>query len=199
MYVEGGGNNKSLRSRCREAFSRFLELPTLRGRRPKLVACGSRQDAYSDFCAALSSGDGETCLLLVDAEDVISNSASPWQHVQNRPGDNWRRPAGAQDEQLHFMAVCMESWLIADPDALAKYYGTGFNRGSLPTAANLEAVRKEDVLSALAQATQDTGKGKYSKGRFSFEALQAIDVSKVAERMTYCQRFVRHLNDLASR
>lgn len=199
MYVEGGGNNKSLRSRCREAFSRFLELPTLRGRRPKLVACGSRQDAYSDFCAALSSGDGETCLLLVDAEDVISNSASPWQHVQNRPGDNWRRPAGAQDEQLHFMAVCMESWLIADPEGLAEYFGSGFKRGALPSAENLEDVGKDDVLSALIRATRETRKGAYSKGKISFEALQATRVSKVTGRMTYCQRFVQHLNALASR
>jgi hypothetical protein len=49
IYVEGGGDTDFLRSRCREAVTKLLKNAGFAGRLPRLIACGSRDDAYDDF------------------------------------------------------------------------------------------------------------------------------------------------------
>lgn len=193
VFVEGGGKGKDLRTRCREGFSRFLEKLDLGGRRPKIVACGSRTDAFYRLCIALGSDSGQSYLLLVDSEDVVPAGLSPWQHVNARVEDKWQRPANATDDHLHFMAVCMEAWLVADVESLARFYGRDFKSDSLPMAGETESVDKTTIMSTLRSATRDTTRGKYSKGKISFAALGAIDVAIVQQRMSFCKRFVRQL------
>lgn len=41
IYVEGGGDSKELKTRCRRGFSNFFEKAGLKGRMPRVVACGS--------------------------------------------------------------------------------------------------------------------------------------------------------------
>ena len=40
LYVEGGGDTRELQARCRRAFTGFLSEAGLKGRMPKVVACG---------------------------------------------------------------------------------------------------------------------------------------------------------------
>lgn len=75
VYVEGGGTSKDLRTRCREAFHNFLASAGLRGRFPRIVACGSRSDAFDRFRTAVSHNASESCLLLVDSEEPITFEA----------------------------------------------------------------------------------------------------------------------------
>ncbi len=42
VYVEGGGDSKELRTRCREGFSKLVERAGFKDRMPKFVACGGR-------------------------------------------------------------------------------------------------------------------------------------------------------------
>lgn len=127
IYVEGGGNGNELKERCRKGFQKFFEKAGMRGRMPKVVACGARQNAYDRFCTAVTmTGDHRLPLLLVDSEVPVSDS--PWRHLQSR--DAWSRPEGAQDEQAHLMVQVMESWFLADRPALVRHFGQGFRESA---------------------------------------------------------------------
>ena len=69
LFVEGGGDGKSLRTECRAAFSSFLRKSGLTGYMPRVVASGSRNSAYSDYCTAIKNG--ELAVLLVDSETEV--------------------------------------------------------------------------------------------------------------------------------
>jgi hypothetical protein len=69
LFVEGGGDRHNLRVECRAAFSEFLLKAGLAGYLPRIVACGSRHEAYGDYCTALRNS--EKALLLVDSEGPV--------------------------------------------------------------------------------------------------------------------------------
>ena len=156
LYVEGGGDRAELRTACRRAFTKFIEKAGAAGRMPRIVACGSRQNAYDSFKTAHVE-EGAGAMLLVDAEAPVT-SQGPWQHLNAR--DGWERPDAATDEQCHLMVQVMESWFLADRDALASFYGNGFRRASLPQNSNIEQVSKQDIFDGLRHATRDVKKGR---------------------------------------
>lgn len=198
LFVEGGGEGGALKTECRKGFRLFLEKAGLRGRMPRIVACGGRQDAYDQFCTAnASAGNGGTALLLVDSEARVAtpaDSAKPWEHVKERKGDGWTQPKDATDDDLHFMVECMESWFLADKEALESFFGKEFNRGALPANPQVEQVSKGDVLKGLKKASHDTKQGAYGKGAHSFKILACIDPAKVREVAPYVERFLSHLD-----
>lgn len=196
IYVEGGGRGKDLRTRCRQGFHDFLSRLDLAGRRPKIVACGKRTDAFKRFKTAMETDPMGRYALLVDSEVIVDNGRSVWHHVAERSGDVWTRPKGAEDGHLHFMAVCMESWIAADGRSLARLYGQGFRIEKLPRwETDIERLDKATILQALQAATRGTTIGEYTKGKVSFSALGAVDVGVVSERMPFCKRFARLLVD----
>ena len=63
----------------------LFERAGLMGRMPRIVASGSRSDAYSDFCTAIKNvGPNDYVLLLDDSEAPVT--VAPWQHVALRDG-----------------------------------------------------------------------------------------------------------------
>ena len=93
VYVEGGGDGKDLRTRCRMGFSSFFEKANLAGRMPKVISCGARQNALEKFRVALMARkDEEFIVLLVDSEDPVGYGTGPWEHLGRR--DGWRKPLG---------------------------------------------------------------------------------------------------------
>ena len=178
IYVEGGGDASALKRQCRRGFAKLFEKAGLAGRMPAVVACGGRGNAYEDFRIALRHArTDEFPVLLVDSEDAVT--AAPWQHLKSR--DNWDRPDGAEDDQVHLMVQCMETWFLADHGQLAKYFGQGFREKALPGNVRIEEISKKTVFHALASATQDTKtKGRYDKGSHSLKVLALIDPEKVA-------------------
>ncbi|WP_156013419.1 hypothetical protein [Thioalkalivibrio sp. HK1] len=42
IYVEGGGDIKVLKTKCRKGFRNFFRKAGLDGRMPRVVACGGR-------------------------------------------------------------------------------------------------------------------------------------------------------------
>jgi hypothetical protein len=57
LYVEGGGDrNKALQTECRRGFSEFLSKAGLKGRMPRIVACGGRTQTYDSFRTAHAEG-----------------------------------------------------------------------------------------------------------------------------------------------
>lgn len=79
------------------------------------------------------------------------------------------------------MAQCMESWLLADRDAIKAFFGQGFNEASLPAISREpEKINKVEVYEALKKATKSCKpKGAYSKGAHSFELLALVAPEKV--------------------
>ncbi len=193
LYVEGGAKG-NLVSSLRKGFRLFFEKTALRGTMPHIVACGPRQDAFKRFRKAIESG--EQAVLLVDSECQVVQPASrvnPWQHVKERKGDGWVKPGRATDDDLHFMIECMEAWFLADKEALARYFGSGFRKNHLPKTENIESVNKNELFRALKRATKESRKGEYRKGRDSFELLQKISPDQVFACSPFAKRLIASL------
>ncbi len=192
IYVEGGSKGK-LATECRQGFRKFLKRAGLSGRLPAVVACGSRNDAYDDFCTAVKRPREDTLpLLLVDSEEALSGT--PWIHLKAR--DNWNRPEGVTDEHVYLMVQCMEAWFLADRDCLKKYFGQGFTETSLPGNTDVETIPKSSILQSLKMATRNSSKkGEYGKGKHSFDILGRIDPSKVRNVAPNADRLLKKLED----
>jgi hypothetical protein len=67
LYVEGGGDTQLLKSACRKGFTEFLAKAGLKGSLPRVVAGGSRNNAYEMFCTSIKQGEPALCF-----------QASPW-------------------------------------------------------------------------------------------------------------------------
>ncbi len=207
LYVEGGGDANALKTACREGFAKFLGKAGLAGRMPRVVACGSRADAYDSFCTAIQNG--EPAMLLVDSEAPVLASAQPgdavqredrdrwqpWLHLARRLGDGWEKPLDSDDLQCHLMVQCMEAWLLADRATLKTFFGQGFKENALPAAAHgTESVGKRQIYDALAAATRDCKtKSPYGKGEHSFKLLALVDPDKVVKASPWAQRLIETL------
>ena len=179
LYVEGGGDSKKdLKVECRKGFSKFIERAGLKGRMPRIVACGGRQQAYDHFKTALGAGI-RTPMLLVDAECPVTES-TPWEHLRKTNG--WPRPSGAGKDQCHLMVQVMESWFLADRRALRSFYGRRFHEKSLPANPRVEEVFKADVLAGLARATRDTERATTTRDRPASPSWRRSIRSKLRDR-----------------
>ena len=85
-----------------------------------VIASGDRVSTFRDFCEALRQHRDDYIILLVDSEGPVGKS--PWQHLAERVGDQWRRPDAVADDQAQLMVEVMESWFFADKAALIAYY-----------------------------------------------------------------------------
>lgn len=197
VFVEGGGYHQPrLAKTCKEGFGSFFARAQLGPRRPRIVVCGGRKAAYEDFCHAVKqAGEHDCYLLLVDSEAPIAYTKSPdvWAHVKQRDGDGWACPAGATADNLHFMVECMENWFMADHAALNTYYEQQIIESALPNRNDIESIDKADVIGALNKATQNAAKGKYSKGKHSFEILAMLDPTKVANKSPFACRVLEKI------
>ena len=153
---------------------------------PRVIACGSRSEAFDDFKDGHREA-GAVAILLVDSEEPVT-AYSPWQHLQHR--DGWIQPPDTEDDQCHLMVQVMESWFVADRETLAAYYGSDFRSSAIPQWPEVEGVPKGDVLSELRRATRNTTKGSYRKGRHGFEILGRLDPNKVTTASPHAKRFV---------
>lgn len=201
VYAEGGGSgaySASLQAQFRQAFAEFLAKTDLGiTRRPHVVPCGGREQAFDSFCTAIEQG--RNALLLVDSETSVNsthqspppNNWKPWAHLKVQAG--WEKPGQAKDDDCHLMVECMENWFLADKESVATFFGSGFKKAALPASA-IETVSKATVYAALQTATQDCKtKAAYGKGAHSFKLLQLIDPAKVEAASPWAKRFLDEL------
>lgn len=194
IYIEGGGDTAHLCSELRKGFKALFENAGFRGRLPKVVACGSRNDAFGDFkIAYLSKSKDEAILLLVDSEEVV-NKLTKWEHVISR--DSWDKLANVTEDNIFLMVVTMESWFLADEDALVKFFGQGFEAKKLPHNQNFEAIEKTKLYDGLKNATKNSSKGEYGKGQHSFKILSLLDTQKVKNHGKYSKEFFDYLHKI---
>ncbi|WP_088242642.1 DUF4276 family protein [Calothrix rhizosoleniae] len=186
IYIEGGGDGKNTKTPIRQGFSRFFqELGQLaRSKKIKwnIIICGSRNDAFRDFNNALIDHPDAFNILLVDAEaPVVENS--PWEHLKIR--DNWIPPA-IDKSHSHLMVQTMEAWMIADIDALKKFYGQEFKENAIPKTKDVEKIDKDTLASSLKKATCSTTKGEYQKIKHASKLLEILDTDKVRQASSHC-------------
>jgi hypothetical protein len=197
IYIEGGGDSANTKALLRQGFGQFFEAPVALARKKNIrwatVMCGSRGEAFRAFRHALKDHASAANLLLVDSEAPVKGA--PWAHLATRD-PSWQRPADASDDSCHLMIQTVEAWLMADPDALQRYYGKGFSLASLPRTENVEHIAKSTLESAMKKATQDTRKGEYHKVHHCSELLKRLDSAKVRARAPHCARLFKVLDQL---
>ncbi len=200
LYVEGGGDSSHLKAACREGFSTFITKSEVR-KRPRIVACGSRRDAYKSYCTAIANG--EDAILLVDSEAPVADEYqqgqdkekwNPWGHLKQRKGDSWEKPDDVADTDCHLMVQCMETWLVADREVLAKFFSQGFRESALPAVEHpIEQVAKQQIYDSLKGATRDCKSGPYGKGSHSFKILKEISPDEVSSKSPWALRFIEEI------
>ena len=171
IYIEGGGDSSQLRSLCRKGFRKLLENCGFTGYMPRLVACGGRYSAFDDFkIAHANKSNSDYVAMLIDSEDPLKD-LDAWEHLKIR--DGWDKPLDSEDDQVLFMTTCMETWIVADRDALTKHYGSELQESALPPLDDLESRSRHDIQKRLSHATRDCSNA-YKKGKRSFAVLEKL-------------------------
>jgi hypothetical protein len=193
IYLEGGGDQKEQKAGLRRGMTAFLDsLKRFAAEKSislDVVVCGGRQKAYDKFRNALSTDPSNLAVLLVDAEENVA--LLPRAHLANR--DGWSLD-GIDERSVHLMAQTMETWIVADAEAVRFYYDQGFV-SCLPKANDLEPITKSEILELLERATRHTQKGKYHKTRHAPDLLSLLDPVKVRHRCKFCDRLFSVLED----
>lgn len=209
IYLEGGGDGKKGKDALRRAMDDFLKPLKDKARQNgcawTLVCCGGRRSAWDKFQNAVRNYPHETAILLVDSETAVAYPADPFpsdgpkQHLKNRAGDGWDTDA-CPTNHIHLMVQSMETWLVADPDGLAAFYGQGFNTKVLPNRLHLEQEAKAHVYAKLDAAARQTPKGLYSEDKLthSSKILPKVDSTKVRARCPHAEHFFTTLESLIS-
>lgn len=131
--------------------------------------------------------DNRTPILLVDSETAVSTAT--WQHLRTQ--DGWTRPSVSKANQAHLMVQSTESWLLADPEALASYYGQGFRAQEL-SVLDIETIPRNTVYEQLKRATQSTKKGSYTKSH-CFDILSRLQAAQVIAASPFASRLFEAL------
>ncbi len=206
IYIEGGGDSKHLWRELRLGFDvLFRTLKTAakaKGLKWNLSLGGGRPETCKDFIQASQQADKHTLVVLL----VDSDTPLPLNDDEN--ADSAARKNALRDsytkfdwksiapENIHLMVQCMEAWIVADPDALASYYGKNFHSNKLPTRQNLEEEPKASLYDKLDQAVCHTQKAKYKKIEHASKLLSMLDAGKVASRCPRFNTFTSWLNQM---
>ncbi len=192
LYIEGGGDSALQDTLFREGWRTFFENAGLKGKMPATFRGGGRDQTFDDYKTAVKNKkDGVLPLLLVDSEDLVAEGVSEWKHLETR--DKWERPESAGDKDAFLMVCWMETWFLADREALKRFFHDCWRDNAVPKWEALEAVSKEMVFSALAKATAGCGDKAYAKGKRSFEILKVIDPAKVEQKCPGAKRLLDRL------
>lgn len=198
IFVEGGGDSQATMSICRRGFVDFFR-KLLPGRNEvTIVPCGGRGQAYKDYCRALKSrDDDEAVVLLVDSEEAIAPDTDPWDHLSARVGDGWEKPSDACD--VHLMVQCVESWFLADHEALKKHYkkGLAIQKLAPPVNEDVELISKDKVMAGLKAALKGTEYENYKK-KDGFKIVGLLDPAKVCKASKRAEQMRARLVKLTS-
>ena len=77
---------------------------------------------------------------------------------------------------------------IIGTHALSHIYGQGFRNNAIPGYADVEQIAKDDLEPSLKNATHDSTKGEYHKGKHAWKLLQMIHPNKVRTASRQCDR-----------
>jgi hypothetical protein len=183
IYIEGGAKGKKsnyLNTKCQEAFHKLLDKMGFTGRKPRLVACGGRQNVFDKFCTKLKTTSAEYIAMWIDSEEPMQDIDNTWQHLAAvTTVAPWTKPVGANDDQVLFMATCMETWIVTDRNTLLSHYGKSLHEKHLPALNNVESLGRDVVQNQLIQATKSCDK-PYAKGNRHSKSCRNWTISNCA-------------------
>jgi hypothetical protein len=125
---------------------------------------------------------------LVDSERAVI--VPPREHLSK--ADRWNL-ADVSDDQVHLMVQAVEAWLIADREALADYFGKGFNDNPLPDRPS-EEIPAGSLKNVLNQAARKTNRGRYDEIADCPEILSQVDPAVVRAACPHCRHLFRVLS-----
>ncbi len=199
LYVEGGGkgSHKVATIKLQQGFNTFFrELKEL-AREKKInltvLPSGNTQNTYEDFLLSHENSPQNFNLLLVDSDDALAENETPRTFLQKKY-KKWKLQ-NVKDEQCHLMVRIMESWFIADVDALKNFYGQKFSSNSIPKSRNVETIEKPRVLNLIKTAIFKTNKNEYHKIEHGAKILEKINPQKVREVAPHCRRLFETILD----
>jgi hypothetical protein len=206
VLVEGAGESLALRSIAKKKLGELLKKLPL-ARQPRIEFQGTRRAAFDRLEIELSKPTKDRVfILLVDSEEPFTESSDPnekhhrWAHVRNRSEDHWERPDAATDEHLHFMATAMETWIIADKEAIRSRFPKDFRENAIKDIRDWEERSKEEVQDLLRSATGERSwKGCYKKGEISFELLGRVNPQTLRDNCRHANLFFSELEKLLGR
>ena len=197
IYLEGGASgpkSKILDIRCERAFHKLLDRMGFTGRKPRLVACGGRDDVYKSFYRALRSSVNGYVAMWIDSEEPIADIEKAWKHLAEvTTVGAWKQPEDAKDDQVLFMTTCMETWIVADRAALREHYKQNLNENPLPHPSGFESQQRHEVQQALETATKNCNNA-YAKGKRSFDIFEKLDPAVLRQHLPSFERVARILN-----
>jgi hypothetical protein len=198
IYIEGGAkgaDSKEVKARCQEGFHKLLERMGFKGRMPRLVACGGRSAVYERFVTEHSSNVAGYVAMWIDSEEPMANPDATWEHLRTvKTVPPLPQPEGAEDIQVLFMTTCMETWIVADREALRDHYGHKLRTTALPPLARLEERKRHDIQNKLEQATRHCSNA-YRKGKRSFEILGRLTPATLENHLPSFGRVWRILRE----
>jgi hypothetical protein len=183
IYFEGS-------DKLRPGFSEFFRkaVPVAEGIRVRCVACRDRARAVRDFVAALDPRRPGEDLLLIDSDGPDNGKLY----------EGLKLPKSRRNS-VFWMVQVMESWFLADPEALARCYGN-LNRAVLKDHQDVEKIAKSRVESILKQATKDCGR-RYdrrtgAKTTVAPKVLAALDPEIVRKKARNCDLLLSRLKEI---
>ena len=153
-----------------------------------MIPCGGRKAAFDAFADAVEKETEVHHVLLVDSEEPVVITTSPWAYLQNRSGDGWKKPLAVDDSCCQLMVVCMEAWFLADRAGLKKHFGGNFDEGKLPPENLAESRTKNVIETALRQATRNTPAAEYRKIRDGAKLLSKVNPATIRKHCQWCDR-----------
>lgn len=201
IYIEGEKKNKTSNISLREGFSTFFNDLRTKARENRIkfdvILCGNSAETFKDFLLGIKSHPKSFVAFLIDSDAEVNEEDSPKLFLQKQDkSKNWDWKL-VKDEQCHLMVQIMESWFLADVEALKGFYNQQFNQNAIPKTKDVEKISKDIVESSLNNATKKTQKGIYSENKLkhSSELLSRINVEIVKERAKHCERIFQILEE----
>ena len=172
IYFEG---DTRLRPGFRQFLSEIAQAAKNKEWRFDLIATDGTP--AKDFRAGLKANPDACNVLLLDSDNSRLNLGE-------------KGLEGCDAESIFWMVQIMESWFLADIEALKRFYDGGFQESALTGNPKVEDIPKADVLSRLKRATRDTKSGEYRKNH-AFKLMERIDPSKVRNAAPHCDRMFK--------
>lgn len=199
LYVEGGGKGSHKRATIKlqqgfdSFFSELKEAARAKKISFKIIPAGNTQSTYDDFIFSVKNSAQSFDMLLVDSDEAVAESESARAFLQ-RKYKKWQLK-NIKDEQCHLMVQIMESWFLADVDAVKTFYGKEFKETAIPKNDNVETIAKDAVEKSLNAATAKTQKAEYHKIEHGAKILEIINPQKVRKAAPHCEKLFRVIKE----